>query len=374
MRVLALAQDGFGGFGGIARYDAAFLSMVASRRTVEELVVLARLGSGAETPERCRQLGPYRSKQALVMAALALVAVERRFDLLWCGHVNLAPLALVLARLLRCPWWLQIHGIDAWERPGPLRSAACERADLVLSVSRYTRHRFLGWARVDPNRVRVLPNVVDRKFSPGQPAPSLVDRYVLEGRRVMLTVARLSVHDRYKGVDRVLRLMPALRSRFPDLVYLVVGDGDDRPRLAALARDLGISDAVRFAGRVPDEELVDHYRLADLFVMPSSKEGFGIVFLEAMACGVPAVGLDVDGSVDPLSLAPLGHAVPEAELLPTILRLLSDPPPRHPPARLRVFSNDVLQDRVEQLLSCPRSRTDESKASVRTPIAFGGCW
>ena len=350
MRALALAQDGFGGFGGIARYDAAFLSAIANDPKVEELVVLARRGNGVGAPDTCRQLGPYRSKQALVLAALALVALDRRFDLVWCGHVNLAPLAIVLARLLRCPWWLQLHGIDAWDRPGRLRSAACERADLVLSVSRYTRHRFLGWAKVDPDRVRVLPNIVDRKFSPGQPAPSLVDRYVLEGRRVILTVARLSVQDRYKGVDRVLRLMPVLRSRFPDLAYLVVGDGDDQPRLAALAHDLGVSDAVRFAGRVPDEELVDHYRLADLFVMPSSKEGFGIVFLEAMACGVPAVGLDVDGSVDPLSLAPLGHAVPEAELLPTILRLLSDPPPRHPPARLRVFSVAAITTLTHRLL------------------------
>lgn len=134
MRVLALVQDGFGGFGGIARYDAAFLSALAAVPAVGEVVVLARLGDGSGTPDRCRQLGPHPGKAAFVGAALGLVARDRRFDLLWCGHVNLAPLALALARVIGCPWWLQTHGIDAWERPSPLRAAAGEVAEASASA------------------------------------------------------------------------------------------------------------------------------------------------------------------------------------------------------------------------------------------------
>ena len=81
--------------------------------------------------------------------------------------------------------------------------------------------------------------------------------------------------------------------------YVVIGRGDDQPRLAQLAADLGVADRVIFAGFVPDEALIDHYRLADVYVMPS-KEGFGIVYLEAMACGVPVIAGDDDGSADPL--------------------------------------------------------------------------
>lgn len=357
MRILALAQEGFGGFGGIARYDAAFVAALGRCERVDEVVVIARRGSGEGCPALCRQLGPFPSKTAFVAAVFATVVQERCYDLVWCGHINLAPLALAVARAVGCPWWLQLHGIDAWERPARLRAGAAEQADLVLAVSRYTRQRFLAWANVEPARVKVVPNTVEERFSPGPRSPALLARYGIGGRRVLLTVTRLSKHDRYKGVDRVLSLLPELKECVPDIAYLVVGDGDDRPRLERLARDLGVAGQVRFVGRVSDEELVDHYRLADLFVMPSRKEGFGIVFLEAMACGVPAVGLNVDGSVDPLALEPLGHAVAEPELASTIARLLADPPPRRVPERLVTFSANMFSARLRQLLATTSSGT-----------------
>ena len=92
---------------------------------------------------------------------------------------------------------------------------------------------------------------------------------------------------------------PKLPNAFPNVKYVVIGRGDDQPRLAQLAADLGVAEQVIFAGFVPDEALIDHYRLADVYVMPS-KEGFGIVYLEAMACGIPVIAGDDDGSADPL--------------------------------------------------------------------------
>lgn len=110
----------------------------------------------------------------------------------------------------------------------------------------------------------------------------------------------LHLTERYKGHDRVLEVIPSLLERFPNLVYVIAGDGDDRLRLEKLAKDLGVHAAVRFTGRIDNNDLPDLYRMADVFVMPSTGEGFGIVFLEAMACGVPAVGSDSDGSIDAL--------------------------------------------------------------------------
>ena len=91
--------------------------------------------------------------------------------------------------------------------------------------------------------------------------------------------------------------------------YLIAGKGEDRERLEVMASELGVSDSVTFAGFVPDEELADHYRLADVFAMPSTGEGFGIVFLEAMGCGTPVLGGDLDGSVDALDNGKLGLLV-----------------------------------------------------------------
>ena len=326
MRILALITDGFGARGGIARYNQAFLGALAGQDDVEDVIVIPRFGAAGEKLPPClRQLPASAGKAAYLARVLRLAASRPAVDLLFCGHINMAALAAGLARRLRCPWWLQIHGVDAWAAPGRLVRAAVARADLVTAVSRYTRERFLAWADLPPGKVQVLANVLDPRFTPGPKPLHLLRRYGLEGRRVLLTVARLSALDRYKGHDRVLSALPELRRRFPDLAYVIAGDGDDRQRLEALARAQGVADLVRFVGHVPDAELVDHYRMADVFVMPSTGEGFGIVFLEAMACGIPAIGGDADGSLDPLSASPLGAAAPPEHVGEAIARVLEMP-------------------------------------------------
>jgi glycosyltransferase involved in cell wall biosynthesis len=133
--------------------------------------------------------------------------------------------------------------------------------------------------------------------------------YGLSGKKVLLTVSRLSSSDSYKGHDRVIRALPRVLAQHPEAVYLVVGDGDDRPRLEAIATEAGVAERVRFAGRVGADDLPDHYGVADVFVMPSTGEGFGIAFLEAMASGIPVIGGNQDGSVDPLADGELGTAL-----------------------------------------------------------------
>jgi len=114
--------------------------------------------------------------------------------------------------------------------------------------------------------------------------------------------------DIYKGVDVTIKALPQIAKTFPNVKYLVIGRGDDQSRLAQLAADLGVAERVIFAGFVPTENLAAHYRLADAYVMPS-QEGFGIVYLEALACGVPVLAGDADGSADPLQDGKLGWRV-----------------------------------------------------------------
>jgi len=121
-----------------------------------------------------------------------------------------------------------------------------------------------------------------------------------------------------------------LRARFPDIVHVVAGDGDDRARLEARAGELaGAAGAVRFLGYVPDEELPDLYRLADLFVMPSSEEGFGIVYLEAAACGLRVIGGSGGGSSDAVPDERVGELVDPGDvdgLIEAVTRLLPQGP------------------------------------------------
>jgi glycosyltransferase involved in cell wall biosynthesis len=157
--------------------------------------------------------------------------------------------------------------------------------------------------------VRVLPNTYRPEFASGAKRDDLAEHYKLCGRRVLLTVSRLAASERYKGHDRVISLLPRVLERNPDVAYLVVGDGVDRQRLEELAQSMGVAHAMRFAGHVPHQELPDYFRLADVFVMPSTGEGFGIVFLEAAASGLPVIGGNRDGSVDALADGNIGTLV-----------------------------------------------------------------
>jgi phosphatidylinositol alpha-1,6-mannosyltransferase len=231
------------------------------------------------------------------------------FDLVFCGHLYMSPLAAGVARVLEVPLWLQLHGVEAWKRPSLLVRNAAERATLVTAVSRYTRRRFFNWANIDPVRVKVLPNTVDPRFVPGPKPDHLIARHGLAGRKVLLTVSRLAASECYKGHDRVISALPDVLRHHPDAVYLVAGEGDGSARVQEWAETSNVAHAVRFVGQVAEHNLPDYYRLAHVFVMPSTKEGFGIVYLEAAATGLPVIAGNRDGSVDALAEGAIGTLI-----------------------------------------------------------------
>ncbi|MBD2106747.1 glycosyltransferase [Nodosilinea sp. FACHB-13] len=248
--------------------------------------------------------------RARLIAALLKHLMLQRPSQVVCGHVLLLPLVSTLCRWLRLPYTVMIYGKEVWEPLPEREQKALRQANWIWAISRYSRDRACIANGLDPDKVFMVPCAVDGdRFSPGPADPALVEAYGLADCRVLMTVARLWSGDIYKGVDVTIRALPAIAAAEPTVKYLVIGRGDDQPRLAALAEELGVSDRVVFAGFVPTEALVAHYRLADAYVMPS-QEGFGIVYLEAMACGLPVLSGDQDGSADPLQDGRLGWRVP----------------------------------------------------------------
>jgi phosphatidylinositol alpha-1,6-mannosyltransferase len=331
LRVLALVSDAFGGHGGIAQYNCDFLSALAACEGVRDVIVLPRATEKLPStlPSGVRQLPPVQGRLAYSLAALEAARAHRPLDVVFCGHLFMAPLAATIGKLLRAPLWVQVHGVDAWDELSSLYRRPVETAALITSVSRYTRRRLLEWVGIDPIRVKVLPNTVDPRFQPGPKPGYLLERYAASGRRVLMTVSRLASSEQYKGHDRVIAALPRVLLGHPESIYIIVGDGDDRPRLEALTLEYGVAEKVRFAGRITPEELPDHFRLADVLVMPSTGEGFGIVFLEAMATGTNVIGGNRDGSLDPLADGVLGRAVDpdnREELASTICTALSTAP------------------------------------------------
>ncbi len=274
---------------------------------------------------------------------------RERPKLIVSTHLNFGPIARIAKLRFGAPYVLVAHGVEAWQVNSAARLKALREANLVLAVSRYTRDRLIDEAGLDADRVKILPNTYDpSRFAIGPKPPRLLEKYGLQPQTpVILTVCRLDEAEGYKGYDQIIKALPQIRQEAPDARYLLVGKGTDRPRIEKLIAEAGVGDAVILAGYAPDDELSDYYNLCDIFAMPSRGEGFGIVFLEALACGKPVLAGNKDGSRDALADGELGLLVdPEdtSEIAAQIASVL-----RREHARRILFNPEMLRRRVAEL-------------------------
>lgn len=311
--VLALVTDAYGGYGGIARFNRDLVEALAALDGVGAIDVLPRLAPEGEVPPgpKIRPHAPRRGR-ILYAATAANCALRRRPRVVLNGHLYHSPLSRIIARAAGARMVSVLHGTEVWSEipdrlAGPL---AC--SDAVICVSRDTEARIVRRCPSLDGRTVVTYNTLGPAFIPGDREAARA-RFGIGGEFVILTVARLDGRGGYKGHDRIIPLLSGLRAAGRDVAYLIAGTGPDRSRLEALAAAHAVADRVRFLGKVPAEELPDLYRAADLFALPSTGEGFGIVYIEAMGCGTPAIGLAVGGAPEALGSGSLGTVVAPEE-------------------------------------------------------------
>ena len=331
LRILLLTTDAYGGHGGIALYNRDIVDALAAMPDVAEIVVIPRTMplEPVGIPGKVRFIaGAVGRKWRFVGAALA-AAASQPFDLVICGHIHLLSLAGLVNLKLRAPLVLMAYGIDVWQPPSRWARQWLPAVHAIWSISAITTERMNQWARLPATRYVQLPNAIHLdRYGMAPRRTDLQARHGLVGARVIMTLARLPEKERYKGIDEVLKTFPALLQDIPNLKYLVAGDGNDRARLEQKARTMGIAEHIIFAGMIPEADKADYFRLADAFVMPGRGEGFGFVFLEALACGVPVVGSQLDGSREALRDGLLGELANPADLdsvRACILRALATP-------------------------------------------------
>lgn len=284
---------------------------------------------------------------ASYLAQAVSICRRTKYDAIFVGYfspvvwVGLLMKTIFAARLVTL-----IHGRDlefflasgAWSRAW--YAWALRRSDFVWNNCRYNQERYSALGLAAEKTGVLNPGVDVSFFRPRPPARATIERYGLSGRRVLLTVGRLVEKKNHALVIRALR---TLRRSFPNLTYLIVGEGPERDRLAALAQDLGIETSVVFAGAQQGEVLLDLYNVCDVFVMPSAEvrlkpagaaiwgndaETFGIAFLEASACGRPVVGGKSGGMADAIADRETGYLVDPGcvrQLEAAVSSLLEDP-------------------------------------------------
>ncbi|MEA5628319.1 glycosyltransferase family 4 protein [Nostoc sp. UHCC 0251] len=242
---------------------------------------------------------------------IIILAILQRPSIVISTHVNYATACYFLKLLTGIPYWVVAHGLEVWDIENIVTKLALQNANKIISVSNYTRQRLLGYKNLDSEKIVILPNTFDASKFKINPKPSyLLERYKLTDEQpVILTVTRMGRMAKYKGYDQILRALLKVQLHVPNVHFILVGKGDDIPRIKALVTSLNLQDCVTIAGFIPDEELCDYYNLCDVFALPSQGEGFGIVYLEALACGKPVLAGNQDGSTDPLAEGKLGCLV-----------------------------------------------------------------
>ena len=196
--------------------------------------------------------------------------------------------------------------------------ASANKAQAIMAVSRYSVQELSKGLGVAEHKMRVLPVPVDLdRFHVG--------KSVMRPARYVLSVARL---DRRKDFATLLKAFHLVSESINDIHLHIVGDGREQKNLVMLTKELGLQDKVLFLGAVEDSELIDEYCGASLFTLASRQEGLGIVFLEAMASGLPIVATNSGGSADPIIHGETGYLVPVGDwqnLANYIIHILCDP-------------------------------------------------
>ncbi len=271
-------------------------------------------------------------------------------DIILCGHINFSFLCSVLSAIFKIPYLTLTHGIEAWQPRGS-RRLGLKNSRRIISVSKFTKEKILQCLSEYPKeQILILPNTFDPEKFIIQPKPQhLMDKFnIMPEDKVLLTVGRLSKAEQYKGYDRVIAVTREILEDVPNLKYVIVGSGDDEKRIKKLIRDSALEDKVILAGSVPYQEIQDYYSLCDLFIMPSKGEGFGVAFLEALACGKPVIAGNTDASPEALlggSLGILVDPVNLGEIKEAVLKVLKNEAPE------KLYDSDYLRRNIVEAYS-----------------------
>ncbi|MBC7887711.1 MAG: glycosyltransferase family 4 protein [Ferruginibacter sp.] len=288
-----------------------------------------------------------------------------------CREVILSHSNLLLAGFLvkvfspQTKLILLAHGIEVWQKFPFWKNYMLGKCDRVLAVSRFTKTRMMALHGIAEKKITVLNNCLDPflQVPPGEREnPDLLARYGLtKDNIVLLTITRLSFKEQYKGYDNVLYAIEKLKEKYPGIRYMVVGkyDEEEKSRLEAIILALKLEDNIVFTGFIADRELAAHYNIADLYIMPSKKEGFGIVFIEAMYYGKPVIAGNKDGSADALDDGNLGLLVnPDDanEIAGAITRVIRNKTAFIPDPKqvMEKFSYPVYREKFWKVLEEPR--------------------
>jgi glycosyltransferase involved in cell wall biosynthesis len=318
MKVLFIYLKAFSFTGGIEKFNRSFLKAL-HELSIDGMFDADAFSSYDNVPDekyfprlRFRGYDGYR-----FLFVVNTFIRSFKYDTIILGHINLAVIGCIV-KWLRPSVKLVVvaHGIEVWHGQKRFKKRLLQEADIILAVSNYTKDQIVTFnPSISADKIKIFPNTVDPYFE--LPKQFVKPKHLLEyykihpTKKILLTVNRMSFSEKNKGYDIVIEVLGKLKQKREDFVYLICGkyDKQEERRIKELIKKNEIEGHVQLTGYIQDKALNDHYLLSDLFVMPSRKEGFGIVFIEALACGRNVIAGNKDGSVDALLNGALGRLI-----------------------------------------------------------------
>ncbi len=313
--ILFLNLVTFSSTGGIEKFNRCFLKALKEIESKGKITVDAISLHDTNVNEKYFSKSNYTyfsgNKTKFISS---VIKNSKYYDTIIVGHINLALPGVIIKLLSEKKLMLVAHGIELWKSFTGIKKYFLDNTDKILAVSNFTKQQLFKYNKIAEEKIIVFHNTIDPYFNfpvNFDKPEYLKERYQLNGQKIIYTLTRLSSSEKYKGYDKVLEALPELKKVNPYIKYIIAGKADEAEsqRVKKIITSLHLEDNVLLTGFIKDEEVTDHYLLADAFIMPSTMEGFGIVFIEAMACGVPVIAGNVDGSTDALKNGELGTLI-----------------------------------------------------------------
>ena len=317
MKVLFFYLDAFSQTGGIENFNKAFMKALSDLSGENDLSFRAVSVYDSGPDERYIAKENYRGfNGSKFRSSYYAIKESIKYDQIILGHINLAIVGIVIKIIRPSVRIILItHGIEVWEKLHFIKGAFLKRVDKIFAVSNFTKEKLVTANNIDPAKVGILHNTIDPYFKipdSFEKPNYLLDRYkISKNAKIILTVTRITDTENEKGYEKVIDILPELLKEDPNIIYILAGKYTPKAgtRLKKLVEDKNIGSNFILAGYISETEMTDHYLLADVFILPSKQEGFGIVFIEALACGVPVIAGNMDGSVDALNNGEFGRLV-----------------------------------------------------------------
>lgn len=327
LKILFISSD-INLIGGIEKYNRDFID------------ALKKAGSHVTLVKRYKG-GLWAKISFILRVIIAIPKVRPNF--ICCAHLNFATLCLIIKKLFKIPYTLALYGIEIPGIKSGTKIKAVSNAFLLITISEYARNLILKQLPGSGEGIYMLPSAVDGSvFRIKDKSRDFQTQYRLENRPLILSLARLSTKE-HKGQDRVIKALPLVLKEVPDALYLVVGGGVDERVNDLMHQYPELKDNIVFTGPVTNDQRVEFYNLADLYILPSKFEGFGIVFIESLACGVPVIASDGYGCRTGLLNEELGIVIPPDDI-PAIAKAIVSILKRTAPPRL--FERETLRQKT----------------------------